>query len=469
MATVNPQGYASDVIVGSALPNEMNYQLPASLPAAKNFEIRLQPINSQQFDTAGNVIQFDLPCGRPGQYLDPTTTYIRFKSTFTHAGTTQTDTSRLLGSAYSYFIKQEVYGNNSVLLESINELGVLSNALLNLQLNDGDKRGLSMALGFDYETGTNTASATGGHKINNSATVGGAVNTLDGLVFDYAIPIIGILGSGTEKMIPIGEFYGLRYELTMDSYLNFTKAITANGVTSCKLTDFEFVGNVIELSPEANALIIGQNPDKIRIRSQTYRQASNTLASGSSGTNDLLVGIRVSSLKSMFLCCSNSGGVNPALEGKFAGVNPNLDQGSCYIISGGQYPQRTLNPSGRPADSYMETQKALGALSYNVFNGCISKNAYTASSGNYGLCTAFNSNVANIMTDPNQFFLGIDTEVIARKQNLLSGINVNSSPMFFRAQIGSALSAHTYNLNFFGYYDVILEIDRAQKNIIAKF
>ena len=116
MATVNSPGYASDVVVGSALPQEMDYRLPASLPAARNTEIRCQPINSQTFDTPGAVIQFDIPAGKPGQYLDPTTTYIRFKATYTHAGVTKTDMSRLIGSAYSYFQKSETYGNNSVLL-----------------------------------------------------------------------------------------------------------------------------------------------------------------------------------------------------------------------------------------------------------------------------------------------------------------------------------------------------------------
>jgi hypothetical protein len=277
-------------------------------------------------------------------------------------------------------------------------------------------------------------------------------------------------------MIPIGEIYGLRYELTMDNFTNFTRAVAGNpvagtstGVTACKLTDFEFVGNVIELSPEAHALVIAQNPDKLRIRSHTYRQASNILAPSSSGTNDLLVGIRVSSLKSMYLCCSNSGGTNPAIEGKFAGINPNLDQGTCYIVAGNNIPQRALSPSSKISDAYMSTQKALGALSFDIFNGAISKNAYAIAATTYGLCNNFNGDRDNIMTRPNQFFLGVDMEVVSRKQNLLSGINVNSSPMFFRAQIGSALSAHTYNLNFFGYYDVILEIDRAQKNIVAKF
>ena len=132
-------GSAQDVSVAPALPIEMNFELPSSLPSAKNYEIRVQPVNAQSF-IAGNVVQVDIPCGRRGQYLDPSTTYIRFKATYTHAGTAGTDYARLLGSAYSYFIKQEVYANNSVVLESINEVGVLTSMLLNCQLNDADKK-----------------------------------------------------------------------------------------------------------------------------------------------------------------------------------------------------------------------------------------------------------------------------------------------------------------------------------------
>jgi hypothetical protein len=335
MATVNSPGYASDVVVASALPQEMDYRLPASLPAAKNFEIRVQPVNSQTFE-AGNTIQIDIPCGRPGQYLDPTTTYIRFRATYTHAGAVTTDQSRFLGTPNSYFIKQEVYGNNSVLLESISELGVLTNTLVNLQLNDGDKRGLSTAMGFDFDTTAYGSSSNLGHSINASTQAAGV---FDGLNFEYSMPVLGLLGSGTSKCIPIGEVYGLRVEWQMDSFTNFTRVTSAtpeNGVTSCRITDFEFVANIIELSPEANALVIAQNPDKIRIRSQSYRQASNQLnASSTAGTQDLLVGIRLSSLKSIYMCCSPTN----AAEKKFAGVNPNLDQGTCYIIGGQNYPK----------------------------------------------------------------------------------------------------------------------------------
>lgn len=313
-------------------------------------------------------------------------------------------------------MKQECYGNNSVLLESINEVGILANALINLQMNDSDKRGLSSAMGFDFSSTAYLPSANAGHVINANAAGAGV---LDALTFEYSMPVMGVLGSGSSKMIPIGEVYGLRYELTVDNWTNYAKAFAGtNRVSGVVISEFEFVGNVIELSPEANALVQAQNPSHIRIRSQTYRQASNTLsASQSAGTNDLLVGIRVSSLKSIFMCCSPAN----AADGKYSGVNPNLDQGTSYLIGGQQWPQRGINPSGRPSDSFFETQKALGSLSFNVFNGAIGKSAWNISSNAYGQCAAYNATAANISTKPNQFFLGVDLEVISRKDNLLSG------------------------------------------------
>ena len=447
---------ATEIIVPSALPQEMNFALPASLPSSKNFEIRVQPVNAQSF-TSGNVLQFDIPCGRRGQYLDTQTTYVRFKATYTHAGAILTDYSRLIGSAYSYFNKQEIYGNNSVQLESISELGILANLLLNTQLNYADKNGLSSSMGFGYDT-TLASNATTGHRI--------FATTLDNLTFEYSIPLIGILGSGTDKFFPIGAFYGLRFELTMDSYGNFVLDSTANATTGCTITEVEFVANVVELSPEAQSLIEMQNPNKIHIRSQSFRTSTNTLTvSASAGLYDLLIGCRVSSLKSLYVACSPSN----AAEKKFASVNPNLDQGTCLIIAGQNYPQRTISPSNHPSDAFTELQKSIGALAMVNYNGAIAKSGYYSASTAYGLMTAYNTAVASVTSSPNQFFLGFDVETIAHRGGLLSGININQAPSFFRAQIGSALSAYTHTLYFFAFHDVILEIDVLAKTIVAKF
>ena len=83
---------ATEIIVPSSLGNEFNFALPASLPAAKTYEIRVAPVNIQSANTAGSVFQFDIPCNKRGQYLDPSTTYVRFKATYTQSGTAGTDT-----------------------------------------------------------------------------------------------------------------------------------------------------------------------------------------------------------------------------------------------------------------------------------------------------------------------------------------------------------------------------------------
>jgi len=65
--------------------------------------------------------------------------------------------------------------------------------------------------------------------------------------------------------------------------------------------------------------------------------------------------------------------------------------------------------------------------------------------------------------------MGFNTEIIAHRGGLLSGININTAPSFFRAQIISAISAATHTLYFYAFHDVILKIDPMPKTICAKF
>ena len=69
----------------------------------------------------------------------------------------------------------------------------------------------------------------------------------------------------------------------------------------------------------------------------------------------------------------------------------------------------------------------------------------------------------------NQFFMGVDLEVLQRKGSLLTGISTYGSGLMFRANIGATTAAQAHTLNFFGFYDLILEIDVNSKNIIAKY
>jgi hypothetical protein len=65
----------------------------------------------------------------------------------------------------------------------------------------------------------------------------------------------------------------------------------------------------------------------------------------------------------------------------------------------------------------------MGALNCVNYNGCISKSGYYTSSLQSGLWQPFNTvKGVNAFTNPNQFFMGVDTEILARKNSLLSGI-----------------------------------------------
>ena len=307
------------------------------------------------------------------------------------------------GPDIQFFSRQEVYSNNSVTLESINEVGVLAHTLLQTQLNASDKIGLTSCMGFNTEGGWNCL----GHRINGSASAPSA------FVFEYALPLIGILGSGSDKMIPVGNLFGLRLELTMDAYANFTVSKTGGAVTGCTISEFEFVGNYVELDSAPQSIIEAQNPQKIYIRSQSYRTATNTLAGGTSGLNDVLIGTRVSSLKSLFVTCSPSN----ALEKKFGSVCPNLGQGTCLVAAGMQIPQRTLNPANHPADCFVELQKSIGGLAMVNYNGAINRDMYYKSSTATGLmyiCISLTNEAScNIAGDgPTQWNLFVKSGII---------------------------------------------------------
>ena len=134
-------------------------------------------------------------------------------------------------------------------------------------------------------------------------------------------------------------------------------------------------------------------------------------------------------------------------------------------------PQRGLDPSNKPADCFMELQKSFGALAYSIFNGSITKRSYYTSSTAYGLMLAFNGTVlAASQINPNQFFLGMDTEILQRKASLLTGLDTYASGLFFRANIGATnIAAFTHTCMFYGLYDVILSIDTETKTIQAKY
>ncbi len=453
---------ANDMNRPVVIPSELIPLLPAPLPACTNRVVTVVPIGSGPYAT-GTTIQCDIPVGKRNTFIDTNSIFARWKNTYASpaGGTVTTHSSRLLGSGFSTFNKYEVV-SGGVSIDMINEPGVMMSHLLNSTLSDSQKRALSTNWGFDFAGATAYSSgSTAGHRIWQAATGN------EGLVHEYAIPLPGVLGTGSSKFFPLENLFSLSCMFTVDDVANFTAALVlAYPLASVSVSNFELIFNMIEVSEEIGNEIRAMSPLKTYLRCHSYRQSSGSFpASSGAGGYDILVGARVSSLKSMFI------GVAPtdAVEKKFACVNPNLTSGTGVVIANTMWPARGIDHSATPARAFCELAKANGSLTSGAFNGGISKNAYLVGSTAYGLCSAYNTTPGNIMTSPNQHIIAYDTEsFIAGERALLTGVNCQSTPVMWHANIGAPLSAVTHNIYFFSYHDIILEIDNVSKTIMAK-
>jgi len=101
-------------------------------------------------------------------------------------------------------------------------------------------------VGFNLDNGVNVL----GHNFFDAA------KTVNHLAFEYALPIIGILDSGTDKRFSVGNIYSLKIELTMDSFAISTVSATGAGsIGACTISEVEFVGKVIELDAQPQSII----------------------------------------------------------------------------------------------------------------------------------------------------------------------------------------------------------------------
>ncbi len=119
----------------------------------------------------------------------------------------------------------------------------------------------------------------------------------------------------------------------------------------------------------------------------------------------------------------------------------------------------------------------MGALNCVNYNGCISKTGHYIGSTASGLLQAFDPTVIPntvgsqglATSNPNQFFMGIDTEILQRKNSLLPGISNYGGGLMLRANITTLLSENTHSLYFYDFYDVVSEVDCVSKTIISKY
>ena len=405
------------------LPKELAYSpsLP-SLPECLSQEVVLAPVNGGSFGPSA-LIQFDLVARG---FIDPKSLYLRYKTTLTNSAT---DVSYIKGTpVYTFFNKLETIFGSSI-VESINNYNQVCNMMINLQMDVAQKYGQQTALGYSIAGTTLANSVPSLEQLD-----GRACKTNE--VISMSCPLPCILSSA-EKLIPAGLMPNIRVQLTTASISEAFLATAAGAPTSYSLTNVELCYTMIDFNGDTNELVKNMG-DQFYIKSTSFKNMGASLASGVSGSTDLVFNMRLASIKSLFAnFCGQT--ATKCLNGNFDSIDPTSSSGELvFNIAGTNYPTRPVSTINNKASVLMELKKAVGALHSDNYNTSI--NSVEFQYQDDGVSAAATSVYA-----PGKFWFGVNTEKLSSNGALLTGVSTQSSPISLRVSTSTA-TAQSYNV-----------------------
>ena len=407
------------------LPKELAYSpsLPA-LPECISQDVVLAPVNGGSFGPS-SLIQFDLVARG---FIDPSSLYIRYKSTLTQ--TTAGDVSTIRGTpVYSFFNKLETIFGSSI-VESINNYNQVCNMMTNLQMDVAMKYGSQANLG--YGNGLTVPNLEG--------LDGRTCATSD--VISLSAPLPCILSSA-QKLVPAGLMPNIRVQLTTENIAAmFT---TSQPPSNYALTNVELCYTMIDFHGEVNDLVRGMG-EQFYIKSQSFKNMGASLASGGTGSTDLIYNMRLASIKSLFANFSGQT-TTKCLNGIFDSVDPTSGSGDMvFNIAGTNYPTRAVSTLNNKSAFLMELKKAVGALHSDSYNTSINTVEFLSVDATVTSATA-----------PGKFIFGVNCEKLSVNSALLTGCSTNSSPISLRISTSSA-PTQSYSVNLIAMYDALIVV-----------
>jgi hypothetical protein len=482
------------------LPNSLNYSLPPSASdSCRSYSVNLSPDGITSVVSAGavalvaaavvqpqfnsQVVSFTIPSGNSNSvFIDPTHTTLSFSLTYalSTAGSGGTSlVSKLLSSAASFFDQLVLYSNNTP-LEQVNQYGLIQHFLLQNTVNTAERfGGISIAMGTD-------SNSSNGIELGIGATT---------YKYNFSIPLLSMIGVNSDKLFPIGMLNNLQLQMTTATNLPiifYTVGVPVQPVYSTPYTLSEFSLNLkyIDIGEmAANMLMSTLQNDRILYRTSTYTNSQVTLPNGSSGSQQLLLQIRNTSVKSVYHMFGMSNAVvdqsKVCPNGYYDAINIGCNSRQLQI-GGSFFPNKPINDISRASEGYIYLIQSLGGNIPKSLGTIVNKEMYCSLGGIAAAPTGSNietflvlpaatkrtfaatvgTNIGDlsVLDFPNSHFLGYDLERLGGV--MFSGFNTRSTPPFLNLNLTTALNA-TITCNAWGYSDVILAFDIGSKSVQA--
>lgn len=445
--------------------NEVDFSLPAD---ARSYDVKIQGSNlssvigpqvslataagagstlttTPQFNS--QTIYFDLPCGQsPSTFLDNRFTTLSFNATMTvNTAITNIGNAYQRSGGYSWFDRMYITAQNGNIIEDISELGLCMDLMVATQLNSSARDTLATAYGFVSTNDATLGNVSQGH-IWASLLHGTAVTAVE--THSYSIPIpSAICGILADKMLNIGRTSKLQIALVTatDLPISFASVTGAGtGVVTFTLSNFAIQARYVDIGPTALRILDEASPDKKGyIHGQSYKTSSVSVPA-TAGQQSALVGIRGSSVKSLFARFVDGGALSTAnsVNGKYDSKNPMINSLN-FNIGGNRLPNNPVNPLLSPSQAFRDLQMACGSFNNSQFTSSIIPAQYAKLAAGGTASTAGGStggtqeqlyNLGSTSTGLCQFLYGYDCEIVARR-GLMSGLNCNSAPVFIEFNI----------------------------------
>lgn len=456
--------------MATSITSGVNYALkPTSVKCARK-TVTIPASNKTTFSPQDTAI-FYLPSLR-NHVMDGKSAYLKFKLT-------PTTTGRIDVSAHSLIDRIMTFAAGGQLISDIQAYRVLATELLDLQMSQSEKVGLSTMLGtedtlFDptaaaaaFGTANQPTAAEVAALVPNANRRGKAIITAT--EYSFAIPLCHPLFSLSEKYWPC-------FAMSDDTRLEITWSSVTDALVTCTnytLSNPEIVVDFISFDDSVLPLIQQTYAGRdLIISSQDYRYYSSVLAAGTAGNvSQIIPAKQMSARLALF-------GFRPAITqatGAYSTgsrVNPMWTSGDQFSLNvGGQrLPQKpiTTSTTGQFPSYFAATQAALGALTSLEMNG----NIHTTYYNKYPANTTYSATTSSFQ---NAFVLGINLDNLRGEgHNQNSGTDLSRVTTYWEAYIAvnptnpDSNTTTSVTVDCHILYDCLFVVDGSTGNVSLK-
>jgi hypothetical protein len=461
------------------LPKNLRYGSKVESASAKSMRSNIAPMNGTSTYGFNDTIIVNIPT-RSNLVMVPTESYLKFNVNFTNGGTTNNSLRWDSCGAHGLIHRIRIY-HGSNLLQDIENYGLLAKMLFDLQVSTDASYGkYNILAGTRNDLNTQlpsiaTADATGAADVItlanalktainganrqslqvNSGDLWGTIATAnaDGTAVTYCLNLISLLGTlSATNYIPLFACTSapIRLEIQLvDSAVKCIHSLTA--VTALKITNCEYIANMIELSDQAMGMIQSSlNGEPLQFVVPDYKNHQWTFAVPQTTQTQVNFPIpaKYSSLRSIFVQIRDQG-TGALTYFPFSSVKLGIQ--NYYFRIGSQiFPPKA--PDTIP-EMFSEVLKAVGSMSNLDHQPSIEKFTYTLDSSSAGATSALQAN-----TSSGSFYLGLDLENYsnAPKDSIFAGYNSNTDDIYAVMTFASPNAVASCRFDAFTMFDEVI-------------